>query len=123
MEIQVSKQKDFSSILRTMTTSKESIKISPALVDEGQYYWRVRGTDQAGNSSNWVVASDLDKTDFELGILATSFQSSYEWEGAAGEDESYGKNIMKVGDLNGDGISEIAVSSSNGSIVYNVVMQ
>lgn len=106
--IEVSSSAAFASILRTMESTQANTVINPPLETEGTYYWRVRAIDAAGNQSSWVPSGA--KNSFKVVIMAQSYQAQFNVNGTPGSDTMFGKSILSVGDLNNDGVSEIAIS-------------
>jgi hypothetical protein len=95
--------------IRTMTTADTVVKTTPSLTVQGIYYWRVRAIDIAGNASDWVVSGETRR--FELKVLREAYQPKSENKGEAGKELYHGRAMVAVGDLSGDGVSEIAVST------------
>ncbi|MFW7378574.1 MAG: carboxypeptidase regulatory-like domain-containing protein [Oligoflexus sp.] len=109
-DIEVATTSTFSSVLRTMATTNQTINIDPPLTSEGQYHWRVRARDLAGNASTWVSSSATNGTIFEVKILAEAYHSKKDLLGTPGRDRFFGRELINIGDINSDGIPEIAYS-------------
>gem|GEM_PF-4182792 len=109
-EVQVFSVSNYSgSPLRAMQTVDTSVKISPPLTAQGTYYWRVRAIDSAGNASDWVTSGQTKS--FELKVLREAYQPKSDNKGDAGKDSYLGRAMIAVGDLTGDGVAELAVST------------
>lgn len=115
--VEVHNNLTYTGLQRTMTTTDTTVNIKPALSNTGTYYWRVRGTDAAGNNTAWVTSGKGKR--FELKILTTSFQSNLDIPGEAGTDHFFAKTMVKVGDLNSDGKSEIAYTVPQTEYTYD----
>lgn len=107
-EIDVASDVTFNTILRQMTSTQANTIINPPLASQGTYYWRVRAIDAAGNQSSWVPSGV--KNSFKVVILAESYQAQFSLSGDPGNDSFFAKSLADLGDLNGDGKSELAVA-------------
>ena len=106
--VEVHQTSAYTDSLRTMSTTASTLTINPPLTDAGTYYWRVRAEDAAGNATSWVE-SGTDKS-FQLAILAQSYQAKTDYSGDSSTERHFGKELVELGDYNGDGVPEVAYS-------------
>lgn len=131
--VEVYSDSAYTDLVTSMTTTETAVSIDPPLPSPGNtpktYYWRIKAIDAAGNESEWVTSGS--EKSFTVKSLASSWQpvASYAanelentspvnyWGGGGYYDPNsqqyehyFGKEIVPIGDLTGDGISEIAFS-------------
>jgi hypothetical protein len=109
-EIQVATDSAFTNVIRTMSTDDQTVNVNPPLASEGSYHWQVRAIDQAGNVSSWVSSSSASGTIFEVKILAEAYHAKTDIMGTAGRDRYFARELRRIQDVNGDGVTDLAYS-------------
>ncbi|MBF0443405.1 MAG: carboxypeptidase regulatory-like domain-containing protein, partial [Oligoflexales bacterium] len=82
--------------LRQLSTTANSIMISPPLDTAGTYYWRVQPADAAGNrASFWVTSGDAKK--IQIKQFATAYMSKKDLYGDSSKDQYFARSMVSLG--------------------------